>query len=54
MDAVGEAYYTSIDKRNIIAAFGGKIHNITFYDDCTSFSSTKKDDLDIVHGFFHT
>jgi hypothetical protein len=50
MDAFGEGCYTIIDKKNIIANFGGRIHNISFNDDCTSFVSTRKDDLQIVNG----
>ena len=50
MDAFGEGDYTIIDKQNIIARFGGRIHNIMFNDDYTEFSSTRTDDLQIVNG----
>jgi hypothetical protein len=50
MDAFGEGNYKIIDKQNIIAYFGGRIHNISFNIDYTEFSSTRKDDLQIVNG----
>ena len=50
MDAFGEGNYTIVDKQNIIANFGGRIHNISFNSDYTEFSSTRKDDLIIVNG----
>jgi FkbM family methyltransferase len=50
MDAFGEGNYNIIDKQNIIANFGGRIHNISFNIDYTEFSSTRKDDLQIVNG----
>jgi hypothetical protein len=50
MDAFGEGNYQIIDKQNIIATFGGRIHNIIFNDDYTEFTSTRKDDLQIVKG----
>ena len=50
MDAFGEGNYQIVDKHNIIANFGGKIHNISFNNDYTEFSSTRKDDLQIVNG----
>ena len=50
MDAFGEGNYQFIDKQNIIALFGGREHNINFNDDYTCFSSTRKDDLQIVTG----
>ena len=50
MDAFGEGYYNFIDKQNIIANFGGRIHNIQFNDYYTTFTSTRKDDLQIVNG----
>jgi lipopolysaccharide biosynthesis glycosyltransferase len=50
MDAFGEGNYEIIDKQNIIATFGGRIHNISFNNDYTEFSSTRKDDLQIVNG----
>ena len=46
----GEGNYKIIDKRNIIANFGGRIHNIIFNIDYTEFSSIRKDDLQIVNG----
>ena len=30
MNAFGEGNYTTVDKQNIIANYGGRIHNITF------------------------
>ena len=50
MDAFGEGNYQIIDKQNIIANFGGRIHYISFNIDYTEFSSTRKDDLQIVKG----
>jgi predicted oxidoreductase len=50
MDAFGKGDYTIIDKQNIIANFGGRIHNINFNNDYTEFISTRKDDLQIVNG----
>ena len=50
MDAFGEGNYKIIDKQNIIAIFGGRIHNISFNIDYTEFISTRKDDLQIVNG----
>jgi predicted O-methyltransferase YrrM len=50
MDAFGNGNYTIIDKQNIIANFGGRIHNISFNIDYTEFSSTRKDDLQFVNG----
>ena len=50
MDAFGKGTYTVIDKQNIIANFGSRTHNITFNNDYTEFTSTRKDDLQIVSG----
>lgn len=50
MDYIIHQYNTIIDKQNIIATFGGRIHNIIFNHDYTEFSSTRKDDLHIVNG----
>jgi hypothetical protein len=50
MDAFGKGYYKFIDKYNIIANFGGRIHNINFNNNYTSFTSIRKDDLEIVIG----
>ena len=50
MDAFGEGNYKIIDKQQIIANFGGRIHYISFNIDYTEFSSTRKDDLLIVNG----
>jgi hypothetical protein len=50
MNAFGEGYYKIIDKQNIIANFGGRIHNICFNNDYTQFTSSRKDDLQIVNG----
>jgi hypothetical protein len=49
MDAFGEGNYKFIDKQNIIANFGGREHSIKFNIDYTEFSSTRKDDLQIVN-----
>jgi O-methyltransferase len=51
MNAFGEGFYTFIDTYKIIAEFGGKIHHIQFNNDYTKFSSTRKNDLQIVNGF---
>ena len=53
MDAFGEGHYTFINSKNIIAKFGGREHNIIFNDDYTSFTSTRKRDLQIVNGKLH-
>ena len=50
MDAFGAGTYTIIDKQNIIANFGGEIHNISFNIDYTEFTSTRKRDLQIITG----
>ena len=50
MYAFGKGHYIIINKHNIIAFFGGKIHDIFFYDDYTSFISTRHNDLIIVKG----
>ena len=50
MDAFGAGTYKIIDKQNIIANFGGRTHNISFNIDYTEFTSTRKDDLQIVNG----
>jgi hypothetical protein len=50
MDAFGEGHYTFIDKYTIIAHFGGRVHNIKFNEDYTSFSSIRQGDLQIVIG----
>ena len=50
MNAFGEGLYKVIDKQNIIAKFGGRIHNLRFNIDYTAFSSTRTDDLQIVNG----
>ena len=50
MDAFGLGYYSFVDTHNIIATFGCRIHNITFNDDYTEFTSTRKDDLLIISG----
>jgi hypothetical protein len=50
MDAFGEGNYKIIDEQHIIASFGGRIHYISFNIDYTEFSSTRKDDLQIVNG----
>jgi lipopolysaccharide biosynthesis glycosyltransferase len=50
IDAFGEGNYKIIDKQNIIAKFGGRIHNISFNIHYTEFTSTRKEDLQIVNG----
>jgi lipopolysaccharide biosynthesis glycosyltransferase/predicted O-methyltransferase YrrM len=50
MNAFGEGRYEFIDKQNIIAHFGGKVHKIRFNDDYTTFSSIRKNDSQIVNG----
>lgn len=50
MDAFGNGFYTYINKHEINAEFGGRVHFIQFNDDYTTFSSTRKDDLQIVNG----
>jgi len=50
MDAFGEGKYKFVDKQNIIAYFGGRIHDINFNDDYTEFTSIRKDDLQVVTG----
>ena len=48
MDTIGGGDYKIIDKQNIIANFGGHIHNISFNIDYTEFTSIRKDDLQII------
>lgn len=50
MDAFGEGYYEFVDKQNIIAKFGGRVHDIKFNEDYTSFSSIRRDDFNSVFG----
>ena len=50
MNAFGEGNYKFITKYNVTALFGGRLHDIVFNDDYTSFVSTRKDDLEIVTG----
>ena len=50
MDAFGDGHYKIIDKHNIIANFGYREHNIKFNEDYTTFTSTRKGDLQIVIG----
>ena len=50
MEAFGEGHYKVIGKHNIIAWFGSREHDIIFNEDYTSFTSTRKDDLQIVIG----
>jgi hypothetical protein len=50
MNAFGEGHYEFIDKQNIIAHFGGRVHNIRFNDDYTTFSSIRRNDSYIVNG----
>jgi hypothetical protein len=50
MNAFGKGNYRIIDEQNIIANFGDRIHNICFNIDYTEFTSTRKDDLEIING----
>uniref|UniRef100_A0A6C0KV58 Uncharacterized protein n=1 Tax=viral metagenome TaxID=1070528 RepID=A0A6C0KV58_9ZZZZ len=50
MDAFGKGEYEIIDKNNIIAKFGGKVHDIHFYENYSFFISTRRDDLQIIFG----
>lgn len=50
MNAFVKGNYRIIDQQNIIANFGGRIHNICFNIDYTEFKSTRKDDLEIING----
>ena len=50
MGAFGRGHYDFIDKHTIVAFFGGREHKIQFTDDYAEFSSTRKDDLNIVVG----
>ena len=50
MDAFGEGHYKLVNKQNIVANFGGRVHNISFNHDLTSFISTRIDDLQIITG----
>jgi hypothetical protein len=50
MEAFGKGEYKIVDRENIIANFGGRIHNIIFNDNHTSFVSTRQDDLQTVYG----
>jgi hypothetical protein len=43
-------HYEVIEKYTIIAWFGGREHNIVFSNDYTTFTSTRKDDSQIVIG----
>lgn len=49
MDAFGEDNYKIIDEQNILEKFGDRIHNVIFNNNYTKFSSTRKDDLQIVN-----
>ena len=50
MNAFGKGSYEFVDKQNIIAKFGGRIHNISFNIDYTEISSTRKGDSQIING----
>ena len=50
MKAFGKGHYEIIGKHNIIAWFGSREHDIIFNEDYTSFTSTRKDYLQIVIG----
>jgi predicted oxidoreductase len=49
MDAFGYGEYKFVDQYNIVATFGGRVHNIKFNDNYTTFVSTR-DDLHIQTG----
>lgn len=50
MNAFGKGNYEFVDKQNIIAKFGGRIHSIFFNEKYTTFTSIRRDDLHIVIG----
>jgi hypothetical protein len=50
MQAFGDGYYIYVDKYNIEAHFGCRIHNIKFNEDYSEFVSTRNDDSYIVNG----
>ena len=50
MEAFGDGNYEIIDDFNIIANFGGIIHNINFNNNYTEFRSIRTDDSCIVTG----
>ena len=50
MDAFGKGNYVIVDEYNIIAYFGGRIHNIQFNNNYTEFKSVRKDDSQVVNG----
>jgi len=50
MEAFGDSNYEIIDDFNIIANFGGRIHNIKFINNYTEFTSIRTDDSCIVTG----
>jgi len=50
MEAFGDGNYEIIDDYNIIANFGGRIHNIKFNNNYIEFTSIRKDDSCIVTG----
>jgi len=50
MNAFGEGNYTQEDKYIFESIFGGRIHRIVFNEDYTEFTSTRKDDNQIVKG----
>lgn len=50
MEAFGDGNYKIKDNFNIIANFGGRIHNIKFSNDYSEFTSIRKDDSCIVKG----
>jgi len=54
MNAFGTGTYEFVDKQKIIACFGGRIHDITFNEDYTEFSSTRRDDSQIINGILIT
>lgn len=50
MDAFGDGNYEIINNYNIIANFGGKIHQIKFDNEYKEFTSIRTDDLCIMTG----
>ena len=52
MDAFGEGHYKIMDRQNIVATFGGRVHFIHFNNDYTTFTSIRRDDSQKVEGKF--
>jgi predicted oxidoreductase len=50
MEAFGIGQYMKINEYNVIAAFGGRIHDIKFNYEFTKFMSVRRDDNQVVYG----